>query len=306
MRGLASLGALKYLETRTELCKFHTFIGSSIGSVICSFLNIKVPIDEIYTFFLSLNPENVAKFHISKITTQFGLDSGINFVWLVKQVLVKHGYDENVTFADLFEKTEKKLVITGTNVNTHSIEYFDYESSPRLRIVDAIRISISVPFIFTAPLYKGCYYVDGGVLDNFPLHLTNNENHKEVLAIKLGHTKHIHPINNCVQNLEDFSMNLLQTMLDEIEYLRNKECTQILNDSQILHIDTKDYSSFTFNLQLAQKQELFKMGYDAAAAFHREPKEPEETQNGESVIDSPVIDSPVIDSESDDGSKLPT
>jgi NTE family protein len=35
----------------------------------------------------------------------------------------------------------------------------------------AIRISISVPIVFTPVLYNNNYYVDGGVINNFPMNL---------------------------------------------------------------------------------------------------------------------------------------
>ena len=33
----------------------------------------------------------------------------------------------------------------------------------------AIRMSMSVPFVFEPVMHDGCYYVDGGTIDNYPI-----------------------------------------------------------------------------------------------------------------------------------------
>lgn len=282
MRGIALLGALRYLEEKGLLDEIHTYIGTSCGSMIAALLNIGFSIDELFKFMLNLDISSVAQFQITKIITHFGLDSGNTIVYLIKQLFIKKGFDDNITFKSLYELTGKHLIITGTDVNEHSIKYLDYENTPNLRVVDAIRISSSIPFLFTAPLYKGHYYVDGGVLDNFPYHLVSDKD--EVIALKLGYKDSFRKELFCscdacstqngedcttveaaeISSLEDFSINLVHTLLDEIEYLRNKETNY--KDSTII-IKTEKCSSFSFNMEKYKKQELFDCGYESASQF---------------------------------------
>jgi predicted acylesterase/phospholipase RssA len=75
------------------------------------------------------------------------------------------------TFADLArERPGKTLHITALNVSQQRYEVFGVETTPTLRVVDAILASASIPLIFVpwrSPL-TGELYCDGGVIEQFP------------------------------------------------------------------------------------------------------------------------------------------
>lgn len=91
----------------------------------------------------------------------------------------------SVGFAKFHELTGVDLVITGVNVSTARPAMFSRRLTPDFPVADAVTISMSLPVIFkpayvdvevpiTAfnkdPLaYKG-FWVDGGVLNNLPIH----------------------------------------------------------------------------------------------------------------------------------------
>jgi NTE family protein len=60
----------------------------------------------------------------------------------------------------------------GTNISTHYTEVFSHEHTPRMCIADAVRISMSIPLFFASRRSpRGDVYVDGGVMDNYPVKL---------------------------------------------------------------------------------------------------------------------------------------
>jgi predicted acylesterase/phospholipase RssA len=67
----------------------------------------------------------------------------------------------------------KDLYITGTNSTKKSLEVFSHETEPHMEIALATRISMSIPGVFQSVSYKGCKYVDGGCLKNFPIDMFN-------------------------------------------------------------------------------------------------------------------------------------
>ena len=74
------------------------------------------------------------------------------------------------------KKTGKKLYLYGTNLSTKFGEVFSVEHTPRTRIADAARISMSIPLFFAAVRnQRDDVYVDGGVLNNYPLRLFDRE-----------------------------------------------------------------------------------------------------------------------------------
>ncbi|MBK9598311.1 MAG: patatin-like phospholipase family protein [Flavobacteriales bacterium] len=92
-----------------------------------------------------------------------------------------------LTFKDFFYQTGVDLVITGTNVSKRISRYFSVGATPDFPVVEAVSISMNIPFVFKPILinhkvteeypenhrynreYQGLW-VDGGMLLNFPLH----------------------------------------------------------------------------------------------------------------------------------------
>lgn len=102
----------------------------------------------------------------------------------IREVIAKEA--DRITFYDLFNLTGVDLVIVGTNVSAHSGRYFSVGHTPDFPVVDAVTLSMSMPFVFKPVLvnthvdsdhaedeytksYNGLY-VDGGMAQNFPLH----------------------------------------------------------------------------------------------------------------------------------------
>lgn len=67
----------------------------------------------------------------------------------------------------------KSLYVTGTNLTNGSLKVFSAETDPNMKVVDAVRITMSFPFGFEPVEYQGHYYADGGIADNYPMHIFN-------------------------------------------------------------------------------------------------------------------------------------
>ena len=94
--------------------------------------------------------------------------------WMADLIKDKTG-DSETTFADVETakgaKGFKSLYLMGTNLSTHFSEVFSAETTPAMAIADAARISMSIPLFFAAKRLNNDVYVDGGVLDNYPIKL---------------------------------------------------------------------------------------------------------------------------------------
>jgi len=74
------------------------------------------------------------------------------------------------------EKGFREIYIVGTNLSTRFSEVFSAEHTPRVPVADALRISMSIPLFFAARRsLRGDVYVDGGVLNNYPVKLFDRE-----------------------------------------------------------------------------------------------------------------------------------
>lgn len=150
----------------------------------------KPPADS--SFFSSCIPACSAASPISPVVTSrlfngLGIFEGKAFLEWTQNCISLSTRDPNLTFGELHklklkDPRFKDLYVVGVNLNTSLPEVFSYETHPDVVIAHAIRISMSIPYVFkphllfrkTAsgeiiPDVKGHLYVDGGLVANYPI-----------------------------------------------------------------------------------------------------------------------------------------
>ena len=98
-----------------------------------------------------------------------GMNEGHGYRELIRDALRKHTGNPDLTFKQLFDVTGRELCIVGSNLSQQSADYFHMKTTPNMPIADAVRISVSLPVLCAPSVYKGCTYVDGGLVDNYPV-----------------------------------------------------------------------------------------------------------------------------------------
>jgi len=83
---------------------------------------------------------------------------------------------QNATFQQHYDVFQVELLVTGTNLQTGKSQVFSVRDTPNFSVADAVRISMSVPFVFkpvvidkdpSGSRMEGVW-VDGGLLNNLP------------------------------------------------------------------------------------------------------------------------------------------
>jgi NTE family protein len=182
VKGIAYVGALEILEKHGILENIQRVGGTSAGAINAVLLALGFSRNETLDIFQSLNFRNFLDDSwgvlrdTDRLINEFGWDKGAFFrQWIGSLVREKAG-NEHATFNELKNKTFKDLYLVGTNLSTGFAEVFSFEHTPRMRVVDAVRISMSLPLFFTAVRgMRGDVYVDGGMLDNYPVKLFDRE-----------------------------------------------------------------------------------------------------------------------------------
>lgn len=175
IKGIAIIGALYYLEVEGYTCNsFENFAGSSIGSVICLLYIIGLSPLEIFHIIYNIDFGKIFynNFPVISLFNSYGILSKNKFMNILSELLEKKNISKNITFLDLYNLTNKVFVVTGTSLSSRDTYYFNKDTSPQMPVLDAIKISISIPGVMTAEPYKigneTHIFVDGGVLMNFP------------------------------------------------------------------------------------------------------------------------------------------
>jgi len=179
INGFCFIGTLEYLIS-IKYFDPHliiNYVGTSIGSILCFLLSIGYSIYELKNFILRFDfnlLEN--KLNIDNLFIHNGLNNGNKIIYILERFLFNKYKITDITFKEHFKLTNKKISIIGTNYTTKSECLFNYEKTPTMSILVAIRISISIPIIFTPVLFENNYYIDGGLTNNFPIKYCNINN----------------------------------------------------------------------------------------------------------------------------------
>jgi predicted acylesterase/phospholipase RssA len=96
------------------------------------------------------------------------------------QVLVKLSTEHGrryATFRDLhtlFSSTgyPRQLLMTSTNMNRRLKVYLTADATPNLELFRAVAMSMAYPGVFVGVAWGGDIYMDGGLMDNFPMQET--------------------------------------------------------------------------------------------------------------------------------------
>lgn len=262
--GLAHIGAIKAL-TELDLFEPRECIGSSAGSIIATLITLGYSVPELIEIVETLNFKKYSHIEPFKLLTHFGFDSGKKLVKKFKRLIKFKMGTSNISFKDLYERTNIKLTITGSSLNTCDPIYFNHINTPDIMVYNAVRVSIGVPIYFTTVTYKGMACVDGGVFDNYPIHLMKNYNKDEVLGFQLVSNAHIDNFSGKINNIGTYTKRLLYCLLCEIEQLRNKDIS-FYDECSVL-LDTKEFNSLDFKLPLESRKKLIEIGYKETIKF---------------------------------------
>jgi NTE family protein len=222
LKGLAYIGALEEVEKMG--IKFKRIAGSSIGAIAGCLLALGYTSHEIKEELTKINFKEMMDDKIGIIRdiyslfNKYGVCSGNKFMNLMGKLIKKKTGDENYTFKQLYDEKGITLVITGSNLDNYNTIYYSHLTHPDVPIKLAVRISMGLPLIYKPIKCQKCkkgYLIDGGITDNYPLHIfdTNKINSKTI-GIKLLTDNEIKTIDGInyqvkIKNLKNYCSSII-------------------------------------------------------------------------------------------------
>lgn len=259
MRGVVFLGIMKYLEEHNF--QIENYYGVSVGSMFAFLMNIGFTADELTEVVINKNFTELCDINLKSFLTKFGLDTGNNIIKWIHDTMALKDIDSEITFLELYNKTYKKLTIFASNIVTSEMKCFDYKTSPTMKVVDAIRMSMSIPLIFTPKKLNGEIHVDGAVVNNFPIHFVTEEC-RRCLYFKLN--KKMEP------KLIDQSVftYIIQVFNCYVQARKKVEDPEEIKKYDIIEIQTSIMDTINFNMSKERKIELINNGYDTIKEYY--------------------------------------
>lgn len=183
VKGIGAIGAVGELQARGRLDHITRVAGTSAGAINALIYALGYSIEEQReilqsTDFEAFLDESFGFIRdVKRLATDFGWHRGEFFqAWLGDVIAAKLGHRE-ATFADLAAYGDRRqgsrLYVIGTNLSTGWAECFSHRTQPSMSLLDAVRISMSIPLFFKVVRFgpRADVYVDGGVQLNYPIQL---------------------------------------------------------------------------------------------------------------------------------------
>jgi NTE family protein len=191
IRGIAYSGAIAELEKAGMIGPVEKVAGTSAGAIVALILSLGYTSSEIQAIVAGTD---FRKFNdgryffpggIHRTNKFFGWYRGVRFEHWLEELIERKTGNANISFEELHQRGFKDLYVTGSCINRQTLVILGRKTYPRMKIKDAVRISMSIPLYFEAvftdkdgnvvkhPKQKEGLdiMVDGGITGNFPIHV---------------------------------------------------------------------------------------------------------------------------------------
>lgn len=275
IKGIAYAGALKCLEEQGLTKNVHSIAGSSAGAITAGLLAVGYNGKELEDTLVSIDYESIKDTRCCfgkcwGVLKRFGIFKGNAFEQIYANLLAAKTGDPDITFKQIKKRYGINLCITATNLNKYKLEYFCTEKTPDMPLKSAVRVSMSVPFLFEVknyPSFNGDVYVDGGLLNNYPINLFKDDM-EHTLGFKLvtpdeQENEQVWYGNHEINNIKDYSMAVVNSMLLQIErgWIKDQYWERTIT------IDAGILDSFEFDISNETAKKLYDNGYNSTKAW---------------------------------------
>ena len=218
-KGLNILGVLYELNKHKfyDIENIETIYGTSVGSFVGVLLCLKIDWDDLLEYFINRPWHKSIK--VPLITNVFSdkgfIDANI-FSISLENLLLSKDLSLDITFQELYDYSKIELHLFTVEVQDFKLIDISYKTHPDMKIITGIHQSSSIPYIFK-PCWYNDNYIDGGVLNNYPLDkcIKGGANIEEIMGIKFVKDKtYVQKKINPESNIIEFSRHLHNKLID--------------------------------------------------------------------------------------------
>jgi NTE family protein len=222
VKGIAYVGALDVLEKKGILQNIERVAGTSAGAMMAVLVAMRYSSSEVEDILKKINfkdfmDNSVGLVRDSKrLLKEFGWYKGDYFRNLIASFIQRKTGNGEATFEDLAQDGKyRDIYLVGADLTTGLSKMYSALHTPKMKVADAARISMSIPLFFAAKRDEKNNHVlvDGGLLDNYTVktfdqvaYLADRNNARR--------TEYYEKINEKLRNQRAITIN---------EYVYNKE-----------------------------------------------------------------------------------
>ncbi|CAH6421469.1 Patatin phospholipase, partial [uncultured virus] len=186
IKGISHCGVLIVLEHLGCLRRVRVMGGASIGALVAALYALGYSACELADLTCETDFAAMLR-ELEPTALLFGGGKGMaRGNWLrgwITSLMERRGFAPDVTLAELRRRTDRTLQFTTVCVEDRALVRLSHASFPDLPLLTALMMSMAMPFVFEPVCYNGKTYVDGGLIDNYPVSPFPAD---QTLGIRLG------------------------------------------------------------------------------------------------------------------------
>jgi NTE family protein len=272
IRGLALLGCLQYLQDRNILQDIDTFIGTSMGAILSYFISIGYTPSELIrdicqSSWLRDLKNKISVYHL---ITKKGI---LNYHESMMPYLETFTYKKRTTIPTLlqiYNDYGKELVMCTYNLTERKEYFVSYKTHPDLNCLIALQMTSSLPFLFEPFFFQDHLYIDGAVLNNFPIHYHQlDQDTDSIIGISIMTPQEETQRTSSIDiDFLDYVWSIITVPLHYIyENIKSKILSSTSYD--IIEISLHNHCSlFHFSISRKDILDLFSDGYEQIKAYY--------------------------------------
>lgn len=304
VKGTAFLGALRCFDDAG--IKFRKVAGTSAGAITAAVVAAGFTVDQLEqdvlgpldyegqilskkTSRLIWNgspSDDLKQFHWMLLRLMVARRSGQYSAEPFKDWLSEHLNPKLPTFApflqeqpsdlEWYQKRDLKVVISDIScqemrVLPEDLRFYGLEPT-QFSVAEAVRLSMSIPLFFEPGKLQNSTIIDGGVLSNFPLWLYDAEPDQRPCCPTFGF-RLMETLEECEPSTSESAkpvkgaLGILRAMVETMQVARDNHHIRKNEMGRIINIATGGISATQFDLTSADKDTLYREGYQSAKAF---------------------------------------
>ena len=185
------IGALQQLEMSNvlKLSEIESIYGTSAGGMLGVVLCCKYDWTTIIDYFVKRPWHNAFKITPDDVFNMYYKKGFINQSFI--DILFKPLFDAknipmDITMKSLYELSGIDLHLFSLELNSFELCDISHTTYPELQVLTAVQMTSAVPVLFTPVCMNGKCYVDGGIVNNYPINYCLKDHPKvdDILAFK--------------------------------------------------------------------------------------------------------------------------
>ena len=270
VKGIAYAGVFSALSAHNKYDGISNVLGVSAGAIAAVFLAIGMTTQEVEQALKAIEFEEFkddsfgAVRDVYRFVSKYGKHRGDYFTHWLGDIVEAYTGSRDCTFKELAEVPKSKnLFVAATCLDEGKQVVFSKDTHPSMSIVLAVRASMAIPFFFTPVDYGGSLYMDGGVLNNYPINFFDGKGGKTI-GVRLDTTEEVqHTKRYKHDNVLMYATSTFQIIYDRLQ-TRHISKRDWANS---IIVDCGNTSAMAFDIKEVEKERLIDSGWKAAMAF---------------------------------------